>query len=135
MNHASTIQTGDDTDTDRVLSYERIVDGSKINVPMHKLPDHVYEKGGNANDEVQPVGELSTVGVDIGTNTGTALPALWIVHVFAERSDAHRDFPFDTLACDETYTITAWAPSTTTMPSAPWPARYITGESSASLRL
>ena len=100
------------------LTNVRIVDGGDITAAAH-----VSSAVENRNGGLEP-NYLSMISVDSynfasGTVTA-AIPtndppddatyALGNVgNVYAEPPNAHRDFPIDTLASDETYTISAWA--------------------------
>ncbi len=92
-------------DTGITLSNVRIRDGSHTIQPMHQLPANVLAR--MTTREVTPDAisrmKVSTSGNGIGTRYRDA------GQVFANPPDAHRDFPVDTLASDETYNISAWA--------------------------
>lgn len=95
-------------DSGIVLTNVRIVDGSKIYVPMHHLPDTILDREATTNiaRQVNP-DSISFVKVDTtGDGTDGYRDA---GQVFADPPDEHRDFPIDTLNSDETYRITAWA--------------------------
>ena len=92
-------------DTGTTLSNVRIRDGSHTTQPMHQLPANILAR--MATREVTPDAisrmKVSTSGNGIGSRYRDA------GQVFANPPDAHRDFPVDTLASDETYNISAWA--------------------------
>ncbi len=101
-------------DADKVgghaLSNVRIVDGGDITPAAHR------DDAAPATDAILLApGYLSRFAVDsfgvatVNTVTGVVgvLPA--VNEVYAKPPDEHRDFPLDTLASDETYTISAWA--------------------------
>ena len=84
------------TDDDRVFSNVRINDGGKISVAIHNLSSLPF----TARNPVTPSSQgLSFVAVD-------SIP---LFGVAARKPNAHRDFPIDVLASDETYKFTAWA--------------------------
>ena len=94
-------------DTGIVLTNVRIVDGSKVNVGMHRLPNSVLAREDtNMNIKVTPT---SNSIVKVGTTGNGHIEYRDPGQVFANPPDEHRDFPVDTLKSDETYTITAWA--------------------------
>lgn len=92
-------------DTGITLSNVRIRDGGHTIQPMHQLPANILAR--MATREVTPDAisrmKVSTSGNGIGTRYRDA------GQVFANPPDAHRDFPIDTLASDDTYNISAWA--------------------------
>ncbi len=92
-------------DTGEILSNVRVKDGSQITPAMHQLPATVLTR--MTDSEVAPP-SISMMKVD---TTGNGNQTLYrdAGQVFAHPPDAHRDFPVDTLATDESYTITAWA--------------------------
>ncbi|MCY3659723.1 MAG: hypothetical protein OXG36_12000 [Caldilineaceae bacterium] len=102
------------------LTNVRIVDGDDITAAAH-----VSSAVGNRDGGLEP-NYLSMVKVDSYPFDDTqvtdadpdatppadatyALPDTLVDHVYAEPPNEHRDFPIDTLASDETYTISAWA--------------------------
>ncbi len=96
---------GTHRDTGEILSNVRVKDGSQITPAMHQLPATVLTR--MTDSEVAPP-SISMMKVD---TTGNGNQTLYrdAGQVFAHPPDAHRDFPVDTLATDESYTITAWA--------------------------
>ena len=102
------------------LSNVRIVDGGDITVAAH-----VSSAVGISDNSVLNPNYLSMVRVDsfaltdddvtdADPNADPPVNATYDVTnatdtVFAEPPNEHRDFPIDTLASDETYTISAWA--------------------------
>ncbi len=92
-------------DTGITLSNVRIRDGGHTIQPMHQLPANILAR--MTTREVSPDAisrmKVSTSGNGIGTRYRDA------GQVFANPPDAHRDFPIDTLASDDTYNISAWA--------------------------
>ena len=92
-------------DTGEILSNVRVKDGSQITPAMHQLPATVLTR--MTDSEVAPP-SISMMKVD---TTGNGNQTLYrdAGQVFAHPPDAHRDFPVDTWATDESYTITAWA--------------------------
>ena len=99
--------TGDDADTDEgPLTNVRIVDGSKITVPVYSHTDDVIDRPDART--VQPMG-ITNIKVGISGADGPNDASRVTGDVFAEPPDEHRDFPADTLTTDGVYTITAWA--------------------------
>lgn len=92
-------------DTGIMLSNVRIRDGSHTTQPMHQLPSNILSRG--TPREVTP-DAISRMKV---STSGNGLTSRYrdAGQVFANPPDAHRDFPIDTLASDDTYNISAWA--------------------------
>ena len=91
-------------DTGITLTNMRVVDGSRINVGAHDLPESVLDREAprNVNPASISIVKVSTTGDGESEYRDPG-------QVFAHPPDEHRDFPVDTLQSDETYTITAWA--------------------------
>ena len=94
---------GDAADTDYgVMTNVRIVDGSKITVGMHLLPDAALDRPEDPG--VEPSG-ASIIKVGFASGSGDVT----VGDVYAMAPDEYRDLPIDTMTSDETYTIEAWA--------------------------
>jgi hypothetical protein len=124
MSAAPTFETSDEPEKRTIgmyaLSNIRIVDGDDITVAAH-----VSSAVGISDASVLNPNYLSMVEVDSFTLTNDDITAAdpdatpptnatydvtnAVDTVFAEPPNEHRDFPIDTLASDETYTISAWA--------------------------
>jgi hypothetical protein len=91
------------------LSNVRIVDGSDITPAAHHNDAVPAADPGTLIPNYLSRVAVDSFGVNTSTATGVvgALPA--VNEVYARPPDEHRDFPLDTLASDETYTISAWA--------------------------
>ncbi len=91
-------------DTGITLANMRVVDGFRINVGAHDLPENVLDRG-----EPRMVTPASISIVKVSTTGDGESQYRDPGQLFANPPDEHRDFPVDTLQSDETYTITAWA--------------------------
>ncbi|MCY3657609.1 MAG: transposase [Caldilineaceae bacterium] len=91
-------------DSGITLTNMRVVDGFRINVGAHDLPENVLDR--EAPRKVTPA---SISIVKVGTTGDGESEYRDPGQLFAHPPDEHRDFPADTLQSDETYTITAWA--------------------------
>ncbi|MXZ25004.1 MAG: hypothetical protein F4Y80_09090 [Caldilineaceae bacterium SB0665_bin_21] len=91
-------------DTGITLTNMRVVDGFRINVAAHDLPENVLDREAprNVNPALISIVKVSTTGDGESEYRDPG-------QLFANPPDEHRDFPVDTLQSDETYTITAWA--------------------------
>ena len=91
-------------DTGITLTNMRVVDGFRINVGAHDLPENVLDREDprNVNPASISIVKVSTTGDGESEYRDPG-------QLFAHPPDEHRDFPVDTLQSDETYTITAWA--------------------------
>ena len=91
-------------DSGITLTNMRVVDGFRINVGAHDLPENVLDREGtrNVNPASISIVKVSTTGDGESEYRDPG-------QLFAHPPDEHRDFPADTLQSDETYTITAWA--------------------------
>ena len=78
----------------RPLVNVRISDGGSIAPALNQNPALQWD-----TNDISPVSKV--VALEVGLPAGGA--------VYAPPPDAHRDFPIDTLASDQTYTIEAWA--------------------------
>ncbi len=102
------------------LTNVRIVDGDDITVAAHASSDVGSRDGGLAPDYLSMVSVDSYNLIDSAvtpadptatppTDATYTLPGTLVGTVHAEPPNEHRDFPIDTFASDETYTISAWA--------------------------
>ena len=91
-------------DTGITLTNMRVVDGFRINVGAHDLPENVLDR-----EEPRNVNPASISIVKVSTTGDGESEYRDPGQLFANPPDEHRDFPVDTLQSDETYTITAWA--------------------------
>ncbi len=91
-------------DTGITLTNMRVVDGFRINVGAHDLPESVLDR-----EEPRNVNPASISIVKVGTTGDGESEYRDPGQLFANPPDEHRDFPADTLQSDETYTLTAWA--------------------------
>ncbi|MYC64356.1 MAG: hypothetical protein F4X16_16255 [Caldilineaceae bacterium SB0661_bin_34] len=91
-------------DTGITLTNMRVVDGFRINVGAHDLPENVLDR--EAPRKVTPA---SISIVKVGTTGDGESEYRDPGQLFAHPPDEHRDFPADMLQSDETYTITSWA--------------------------
>ncbi len=93
------------------LSNVRIVDGGDITPAAHHNDALPAPSASLLAPSYLSRFAVNLFGVAITTLTGPDvlgnLPA--VNEVYAKPPDEHRDFPLDTLASDETYTISAWA--------------------------
>ncbi len=95
---------GTHMDTGITLNNMRVVDGLKIIVGAHNLPERVLDRDSTPN-----VTPASLSIVKVGTTGDGQTQYRDPGQLFANPPDEHRDFPIDTLQSDETYTLTAWA--------------------------
>ena len=91
-------------DSGITLNNLRVVDGLKIIVGAHDLPERVLDREGTPK-----VAPDSLSIVKVGTTGDGQSQYRDPGQLFADPPDEHRDFPVDTLQSDETYTLTAWA--------------------------
>ena len=99
-----TFVAGTHWDSGITLTNMRVVDGFRINVAAHRLPETVLDR-----PDTRGVTPASISTVKVGTTGDGSSQYRDPGQLFANPPDEHRDFPVDTLPSDETYTITAWA--------------------------
>ena len=99
-----TFVAGTHWDSGITLTNMRVVDGFRINVAAHRLPETVLDR-----PDTRGVTPASISTVKVGTTGDGSSQYRDPGQLFANPPDEHRDFPVDTLKSDETYTITAWA--------------------------
>ncbi len=99
-----TFVAGTHWDSGITLTNMRVVDGFRINVAVHRLPETVLDR-----PDTRGVTPASISTVKVGTTGDGSSQYRDPGQLFAHPPDEHRDFPVDTLQSDETYTITAWA--------------------------
>ena len=99
-----TFVAGTHWDSGITLTNMRVVDGFRINVGAHALPETILDR-----PDTRGVTPASISTVKVGTTGDGSSQYRDPGQLFAHPPDEHRDFPVDTLTSDETYTITAWA--------------------------
>ena len=103
------------------LTNVRIVDGDDITVAAQHSSAVGITDASTLNPDYLSMVRVDSYNLTTGTVTPAdpgatpptdaiyALPGTLVSTVYAEPPNEHRDFPIDTFASDETYTISAWA--------------------------